>query len=257
MSLTRFDQFVANIAAGYWASQPIYGDQQSSTSALLSGLSCYRVGVTKTLPSPLPTGVLSYIPTRISINMTGLTAAQPLIAKVVNLGSIDISGASGTFTDGSAMPTITECGVSRITSGIVIAEVTTALSATPGSLTITYKDQDNNTAETTTAQSLTGSAPVGDCGFIVLNTGDTGVTDITAATRSSGSSPTGVIRFWGIIPLAMINIPTASAGAGNMDNLLTGSFNPYRLGAGDTIKQFSINTSAHSVMGDIFFVGET
>jgi len=255
MAIKKYNDFISQIAAGITLSQPIYGDQQSSTARLLGSMDCYRVGTTKVLPS-LPSGVTAFIPTRISWSIQGNTALSALFAKVVNLGSIDISGASGTFTDGSSMPTITECGVSRVTSGIVIAEVTTALNATPGSLQIDYVDQDGNAHETNTAQALTASAPVGDCGIITLNTGDKGVQDIVAATRSAGTTPTGVIKFWGIIPLAIGYVPTASSGVGTMENLLTGAFNPYRLGAGDVIKSFQFSALACGLVGDIYFVGD-
>src|SRR4051794_29099091 len=118
MPIRRYDDFISQIGAGYWMSQPVYGDQQSSTAALLGSVSLYRAGVTKALPNPLPSSVTNYIMTRFSYNHSGTSSTAPLLAKVVNLGSIDISGASGTFTDGSTMPTVTECGVSRTAAGI-------------------------------------------------------------------------------------------------------------------------------------------
>lgn len=254
MALTTYNQFIARIAAGYGGVELFDGEVPvSTTTTLISG---YTGGQNpsgmRTLPT-LPTGVTAYIPTAVSLSATTITGY--LVAKAIDLGSIDISGASGTFTDGSAMPTMTELGTSRTTCSGVIAEVTTQLGTVPGSLTITYVDQDGNAAETTAAKSLTASALVGSCGYMFLNTGDTGVRDITDATRSGGTTPTGVIKFWGVVPIAFIS--TGSIDLAEKLNLITQFFNPIRLGAGDVIRVFAPITAAPKrVWGKIDFVGE-
>jgi hypothetical protein len=209
-------------------------------------------GQFRALPSPLPTGVTAYIPTRVFIGSS--VAGEVLWCRLVNLGSIDIS--PSTFTDANAFPTYTELGDASVSeSGVVFAEVTTVLNATPGSLAITYVDQNGNTAEATTAVALTASAAVGTGAFIALNAGDYAVRDITAAARTLGTTPTGVIKFWGVRPLIMT--PVTSLG-GTMENLLTSAFHPQRFAAGDQLAVIFMNTTQvkTSVM-EAFFVGDT
>jgi hypothetical protein len=254
MALTTYDQFIDRIADGYGGVELFDGEvPTATTTTLLSGFNGgQNIAGMRTLPT-LPSGVTAYIPTAISLSTGGLTSY--LVAKVISLGSIDISGASGTFTDGSAMPTITELGTSRTTCSGVIAEVTTALNATPGSLSITYVDQDGNSAEATTAQALTASAVVGTCGYVILNAGDNGVQDITTAVRSVGTTPTGVINFWGVVPITMVSV--CNVDIPEKINLITQHFNPIRLGAGDVIRVFPmIASTAKRVYGIINFVGE-
>jgi hypothetical protein len=254
MALTTYDQFIDRIADGYGGVELFDGEVPTATTAtLLSGLNGgQNVAGMRTLPT-LPSGVTAYIPTAVSISATTLTSY--LVAKVISLGSIDISGASGTFTDGSSMPTITELGTSRTTCSAVIAEVTTALNATPGSLSITYVDQDGNSAEATTAQTLTASAAAGTTGYVILNAGDIGVQDITTAVRSAGTTPTGVIKFWGVVPI--VSISTGNVDIPEKANLLTQFFNPIRLGAGDVIRVFPVLTATTKrVFGMINFIGE-
>jgi len=260
MAITTYDGLIsrANSATlgGYTLSQPLWGEANTNTDAALSGnnQSMQRLGWSKALPGSLPSGVTSYILTRISLLSSA--AAPYMVAKMVNLGSLDISGASGTFTDGSQMPTVTELGTSRQIPGAIWMEVTTALNATPGGITVTYKDQDNNTAETTGNQNLTASSRVRTGGWIVLNTGDTGAIDITAAARSSGTTPTGVLQFWGIIPICLISMVSASTTY--TENLVTGAFNPVRFAAGESLGVWSWSvTTARAVLGDCFFIGDS
>jgi hypothetical protein len=153
------------------------------------------------------------------------------------------------------MPTVTELGTSRVMASAVIAEVTTALNATPGSLQITYTDQDGNTSQSNTAVALTASAVVGTCAFVNLAAGDTGVRDISAATRSAGTTPTGVIKFWGLVPIALVS--TALGDNPEKMNLITQNFNPIRLGAGDVVRVFpTVSATAKRVFGMINLVGD-
>ena len=261
MALTTFNGMLSRAAAGYGMSQPAWSEQTATTTnGIFNGpvLSMQKGPESKAMPSPLPTGVTAYIPTRYCMLSFNSGDCSLLIAKLVDLGSLDISGP--TFTDGSSMPTITECGVSRVTSSAVIAEVTTAFSATPGSYTITYVDQDGNAAETTSSVALTGSALVGSCSPVALNTGDTGVRDITAATRTGGTTPTGVMKFWGVIPLTILPMPAGtanSASAWMSQDLVQGAFNPYRLGAGDIVGGIYLDSTAvRASIFEGFYIGE-
>lgn len=260
--INSYNDIINRIGGNFWLSQPIWGEHTATSTTTIStndfaALATVRIGDAKALPSGLPTGVSAYVPTRVAVT-TSVASQTVLVCKMVNLGSIDISGASGTFTDGSVMPTVTELGVSRVTASPVMMEVTTALNATPGTLTITYTDQDGNSTETTAAHTLTASATVRSVGTMLLNTTDWGVQDITAAARAAGTTPTGVIKFWGIVPIAMLASGPGLAGTPTLDNLITSGFSWLRLGSGDTYGCFAIGSNgAKAIVGDVFFVGDS
>lgn len=260
MALLSIDDFLKRDMDGYYLTQPLYSEITTAPGTLLGGMigSLSKAGFTKALPSTLPPSVTGYIVTTIEGSTDVRNSGTLLYGRIINLGSIDISGASGTFTDGDQMPTVTVGGNSLQLASAVICEVEVALNATPGSLTITYVDQDGNTAETTTAQTLTASSPLGSCGFIVLNTGDWGVRDITAATRSVGTTPTGTIRFWGVQPLGMG--PTTASGAdGNcIINSITTNLNIRPLPAGSNIAAFLHNANqAYGFQGSMYVIGDS
>jgi len=256
MALTTYDLFISQCASGIKRNQPIGDEAQANTTATFLArniATMTRRGYTKPLPSPLPSGVTAYICSRISV--TGSSPGIALIvAKLIDLGSIDIS--TPTFTDGSAMPTKTELNASNVTASPVLCEVTTALNATPGSLQITYVDQDGNTAEATTAQVMTASSVVKSAAYIDLNGTDWGVQDITAATRTGGTTPTGVVQFWGLLPITICPLAPNTDGVTWIDNLIGTAFNPTRLGAGDVIGAFQSGSALSRVYGNLFFVGD-
>lgn len=251
---TTYNQLLAR-AASHGRSQPIWGEQATATtSSILTGspqLNLQRVGRTKALPSSLPTGVSGFIPTRLTMSSSQGTALWAV--KLVDLGSLNIS--TNVFTDGSAMPTVTELNTSRSLPGIVLAEVTTVLSATPGNLSITYTDQSGNTAATS-AQTISGSAAVGSIGMVVLNAGDIGAVDITTAARTGGSSPTGVFKFWGVIPIAMVY---NSSQVGETVDFLTTRFVPQFMGINDEFQVLvgSITLANTVVQGSVFYLGDS
>lgn len=97
--------------------------------------------------------------------------------------------------------------------------VTTALGAGTPTLTLTYMDQDGNTAEAAAAQTIVGSAiarrfpfaaSVGNGWFIPLNSGDTGVRKLTNSDLSATS--TGNIDLVLGKPLVWIPTPVANQG---------------------------------------------
>jgi len=239
-TLSSHDGFISRIGAGYSALEIIDGETAATTSSLLPSCAfTMQAGpVLKAFPS-LAGGNTAYVVTRMSL--FGTTAEQNyIVARVINLGSLNIS--TPTFTDGDPMPTVTELGVSRVMASAVIVEVTTILNSNPGSITITYTDQDGNTGQTSSSQALTASAAVGTCGFISLLAGDTGVRDITAASRTGGTTPTGVVKFWGLVPLGIIQIPlTTITEVRSFEG--PHYFNPVRHGAGDQIKLFNMGSA--------------
>lgn len=263
MAITTFNGLLSRWASGYnWQENFVSLIPANTTAAPMGGSQqtcqggssgCLNV---MTVPT-LETGVTAYIATQIGLLSTVGNGSHNLVCKRVNLGSLNISGASGTFTDGNAMPSVTECGVSRTVASAVIGEVTTVLNATPGTFTITYVDQDGNTAETTAAHTPANSAAVGSAAHILLNSPDWGVQDITAAARSGGTTPTGVIKFWGIIPLGVIT--TNTGGAYQYQDLVTTSPCLYQLGAGDDIGIFTMGGNAsnnsRALQGYVKFIG--
>lgn len=254
MAITTFDGFISQIGSGITLSQPMWGEQTAiNTNGLFSNSqNVSRIGYTKNLPS-LPSGVTSYIPTFIAV--ANNLDRSALVAKVINMGSLDIS--TNVFTDGAVMPTVTELGVSRPLPSPILVEVSVVLNATPGSLQITYKDQYNNTAEAGIIIALTASSAVGTFGFYNggMNTGDTGVVDITNAQRSGGTTPSGTLTFWGLIPIAIVPAGTNSTQIG-FHNAIT-AFSLIQLGAGDRIDAFTVtnNTSPKQFYGSINFIG--
>ena len=219
----------------------------STPSGSLSASDFGNVTPTKSLP----TGVTAYIPTEVTV--TTQTQGIPIIvAEMVDMGSLDISGASGTFTDGLSMGTKTEGGtVSNLYSSVMV-EVATVLNATPGNFTVTYIDQDGNAGEVTTTHTLTASALAGSGSWLSLNLSDCGVRDITAASRSAGTTPTGVLKFWGIKPICVV--PSGGPNVAPFSMLNNGIIR--RLPAGANIMLIYAGTLASGVFANIKIVGD-
>jgi len=98
----------------------------------------------------------------------------------------------------------------------VSSEITTALSATAHTVTVTYVDQDGNTAEAAAAYSAAVSAVAGRCNtpagtwFVTLNAGDTGARYLTNIAQSTITSVTGVSTFFIGHPLVLMPAPVAN-----------------------------------------------
>lgn len=98
----------------------------------------------------------------------------------------------------------------------ISGEITTALSATAHTLTVTYVDQDGNTAEAAAAYSAPASAVAGRSPtvagqwFVPLNSGDNGARYITNIAQSTTASVTGVTSWWIGHPIAMMPFPAAN-----------------------------------------------
>ena len=255
MALSTFDAILARVAAGFWASEASLSEQAAAIALTLFTEQNSATGRSvnfRVFPTPLPTGVTAYIPTRLLQQAS--TNQGFLWARLVDLGNLDL--AAPTFTDGSAFPSVTEAGVSRSESGPILAEVTTVLNATPGSITVTYVDQDGNAAQATASHTLTASAAVGTCGFIGLVASDWSARDITTATRTGGTTPTGVINFWGMRTLMVSSMPQAN-GELRPENLLTSAFCPQRLAAGDALAVISLGVSGiNTKLFEMFAVGD-
>jgi len=98
----------------------------------------------------------------------------------------------------------------------IAGEITTALSATAHNLTVTYVDQDGNTAEAAAAYAAPVSAVAGrvqlvaGAWFVPLNSPDTGARYLTNVAQSTITSVTGVANWWVGHPIAMMPFPVAN-----------------------------------------------
>ncbi len=98
----------------------------------------------------------------------------------------------------------------------ISGEITTSLSATAHNLTVTYVDQDGNTAEAAAAYAAPVSAGVGRTPlvagnwFVPLNSPDLGVQYLTNIAQSTITSVTGVTSWWIAHPLAWVAFPVAN-----------------------------------------------
>jgi hypothetical protein len=253
--ILSYDDLINRIGGGFTLHQPWWGELQTTAANTTSSgtqFSGSRAGYTRNMPS-LPANVSGYIPTRFT-TQCNTNPRLVMALKLIDLGNLSL--ATPTFTDGVAMPTVTELGSSVQIASPILLETTTVHNSSPGNMTITYVDQNNNTAETTASMTLGASSPVGSIAWAILNSPDWGVLDVTSATRTGGSTPTGVVQFWGVVPVALAII--GSNATGGVDNLLGGSPRIVKLGAADVIGifQFSVvSTSAY--LGDLFFIGDS
>lgn len=257
---TTYDKILEAISNGNGFQGYLYSNLAvagTTPFAAAAGVPCRHWPAYVTLPS-LPSGISKYRATLCQAISSGGQASLG-VGQVINMGNIDISGASGTFTDGAAYPTRTELGVANNpTYGPLLAVVTsTSLNATPGSLAINYTDQDGNSGSIS-ATALTASATYGQGSFLTLAAGDCGIRDVTGATRSAGTTPTGTITFYGIIPLAIVFAQSSQAFV-IPRNLVTDEFVMPPLAAGDKVGfvDWSFTTQAQTDLGTVWFFGES
>ena len=250
MALETYNDYIRRFTSGFYSNDPVWGEIVSTSSLFgTTSIPYQRIGDFKTYPS-LPSGVTGYIPACMNLTYHG-AGSHAIIAKLIDLGTLNTAGP--TFTDGNQMPTVTELGVSRQIPGTVMVEITAALNATPRNLSVTYVDQDNNTAETTSAVSLPASGVAGSMAALKLNGSDWGVLDITNATGSGGTTPSGTLKFWGVIPLGIVNMMQNVVDV--CDFIGTGS-NPMVFDAGESLVIMAGGTTAKNVMGSVFTIGD-
>lgn len=262
--VTTYDGIVNALSNNNFGQQTIYEYSPATTTVMLttgaSGTGCRDTAMTKVLPS-LPGSITKYRLLYVTANTgnAGPIQSSFLVAKAVLLGTVDVSVTTGGFTDGSAMPTRTELGTANSqTYGPMLGVVTTTLGGTQGAVTVTYTNAAGATGQTygfTPAN--TSSAGQGNIFYML---GTTGMQDITNVTRAGGTAPTGIIRFYGLLPLGMFTTGGASMAHGL--NLLTGTFNFMELGAANQIKMLMIGGtttlgSITSTVGEMFFMGES
>lgn len=114
-------------------------------------------------------------------------------------------------------------------NNFVSARVTTVLTSTAHNITLTYKDQDGNTAEAATAIAARVSAAVDTIPlttpswFIPLNAGDTGVSAITNWATSAGNtgvSDVHISHMLALCPIPVANMPIVLDGINSAFNLV-------------------------------------
>ena len=244
----KYDDLVKRASDGYVFTQPFYFENQSNMVQLgNTNFTFSKIGFTKLLPT-LPSGVNSY--KLIGAELYSQTTTGVLIAKQVLLGSLNL--ATNVFTDGSAMPV--NNGVQLYST--LILEALTPLNATPGSITITFNDR-NGSSVSSGAIALGASATIGACGVIPAPGANVGVTDVTAAVQSGGTTPSGTIGIYGLIHLGSIYSKPATANPGVLNNQ-THAFHHYPLGAGDKIGIFRHGTNvANMGFGKLIFMGDS
>jgi len=259
--VASFNDMVNRIGGNYFINQPIYGEITASTTSNFFGTTSgigQRVGNTPTLPA-LPAGVSAYIPLVVDLGNSAGGISSVLLCKAIDLGSFDIGAATtGVFTDGSAMPTATIMNTASTSyASAVLVEVTTQLAGTQTAITITYTNQDGTGGQTTSAVTPTTGATVRSTGFVNLGGTDWGVRDITAVSRVSSSGPTGVLRFWGIIPISLSFNSQVTSGIA-VENLLTSGVNLVRLGGSDVLRTFLFgDNTAKNVLGNVYILGDS
>lgn len=199
-----------------------------------------------TIPT-LPAGVDYVVPT-FECTTPSASIGATMFAKLVNFGVM--AGTTWTGT-GATMGTVVEGGATNNVAGPVLCVVETGLGATGGNLTVTYVDQDGNTAEAGTAQALTNSALKGTAGYYSLNAPDWGARSVSTVTRSAG---TGNVRLYGVYPLAVHGINAASTMLSTRSPMTeVGQFS--KLVAGDKIAIINGGSTASAFIGMIHFIG--
>lgn len=246
--IKKYNDLIKRASDGYFFSQPFYFENQANMVQIGNGsFTLNKLGFTAVLPT-LPSGVNSYKLVGAEVYANSNYGVH--ICKQVLLGTLNL--ATNVFTDGGTMP---------INNGIqlwstMIIEALTPLNATPGNITITFNDR-NGASLSSGAIALGASATIGACGVIPAPGANVGVTDVTAAVQSGGTTPSGTIGIYGLIPLGTCYSRTGTANPSVVNNQ-THAFNHYPLGAGDKIGIFRVGSNvAMSAFGRLIFMGDT
>lgn len=248
-ALASFDDYINRASSGYIVHRQFGAELAAVTTALTGNTTIlYKTPVIYTVET-MPSGVTGFRLTNATL-YSSIQTAFYLLVKLVDLGTF-VAGTG--FTDGSAMPTVTEGNSSRTIHSALLLEVQTAGAGTL-TITVDYTDQDGN-ASTTPAQALTAAASVNSCGFLPLATGDYGVRDVTGVTRTVGTG-TGTFKLWGVVPMGMFNMVHQSIGVQSNLNFLTDTPTPPLLNAGDGLYVIGSLTTVRGLKGTLTFVGE-
>ena len=201
-----------------------------------------RISTTFPMPSSFGAGVTGAIMTQCQM-MTNLINCVVFACLEYNLGSINL--ATGTFTDGVAMPTKLVAGSNIQTASFMpVMVVNTTLTATTPVITATYKNE-GGTGGRSAALTLPTNAAVNSAFFMTphLQTGDFAIQDVTNITKSAGT--VGIINVYGLLPLAFTPF-------GNTQSVNTGfdpatlPLYPYRCEANENIALYTMGATSAS-----------
>lgn len=247
--LSSFNDYLNRATSGYEV-QRHWGAEIATAVGIVAG---NGLVFAKTPPiytvETMPSGVTGFRLTNASI-YTSITTGMCLLVKLIDMGTFVLGGS---FTDGSAMPTVTEGNSSRQIHSPILVEMITPGSAS-ANITVTYTNQDGSSA-TTPSTIITTTAAAYSAGFMTLNSNDYGARDITAVARTSGTG-TCTIKFWGVTPIGMFNNSHATAGTVSNLNFMTEFPTPPLLDAGDSLYVLTSNTTVRGLKGVLSFVGE-
>lgn len=213
-----------------------------------------RINTPFTMPSSFGTGVTGGILTQCHM-MTNLVNCTMMACLEYNLGSINL--ATGTFTDGSTMPTKLVAGSSVQTASFIpVMVVNATLTATTPTITVTYKNQAGTNSRSAALVLPTNTAI--NSAFNIaphLQGTDTGIQDVTNITKSAGTS--GTITVYGLLPLAIATFGNAQSIISNFDPMTVPLY-PYRCEASENIAFYSmgVTTTLASVAASLNFIAD-
>jgi hypothetical protein len=172
------------------------------------GISAQRYPAPFTVPT-LGTGVTGAYATYCRMHNED-TSTLMMMALDIEMGTLTVN--TNAFVAGSDMPTDRPVFGENQTMATMVPMlvVTSNLTATTPTITITYTNQDGVTGQTATL--ILPTNPVLNSAFMItphLASGDTGIRAITNMSKSAGTG--GILKIFGLVPLAMGNGSTAAA----------------------------------------------
>lgn len=252
----NINNFIAQNSAdgGWWRSY--YSNVGTATKTLATTTSGYITG--RRFPNPISVnssmGSNGLILTSIVFQqMVDVPTAMGAFLEV-DMGTINMN--TGTFTDGSAMPSRRIVGNTSTTAmaAPLVVLVSEGVTATAPVVTITY-DNQAGTGSRSAALTLSNS-PVDKSVFVVnphFQSGDTAVQDVTNITKSAGTA--GTMKVYGLYPLQVGN----SGNGMIMNPAWSTSIPKIVLEASDTIAfyDFGSNQANISLVAMLYGVGDT
>lgn len=202
MALLTTNQIQARAWAGYTKQTNIYGNfgvaSQSLFNAGGAASLIRRAGFVQGPPVSLEAGVTSYLLEKIQIHST--QSFPFTLCEVFDMGTMD-TAVGGTFTDGVASPSRKQAGTVAPLPLMPIVEVASTLASTATrTFQLQYTDMAGN-AKSGVAMSMTASSSKWSCGFPILAAGDIHIQDVTGVVCTAGSSPSGLVRVLGLLPI--------------------------------------------------------
>jgi hypothetical protein len=189
---------VANMWHSYWAATSIPGAGTFSAGNTSAG-TIFNEATTGAMAFTDPAGGANSYIMGGSVTST-ISGVVMLYDRCFGVGAL--TPASGAYS-----PAVTGTALDRPSSGagcMIAAEIVTALSAAAHTVTITYTNSNGDTGRTASVV-LPASAGIGRVFFATLQTGDSGVRQITAVSGSA-TPPTGTFNLLIIRPLLQAGV---------------------------------------------------